>query len=47
MIADMGLDNIVNHDRELCHIRTFNAWIDDWKSDILRTQDQDNDKRIL
>ena len=37
MIVDMGLDNIVYNDRDPRHARIFNAWIEDWESDILRT----------
>ena len=47
MMVDMGLDNIVHNDREPCHARIFNAWIENWESDILRTQDQDNEQRLL
>ena len=25
----------------------FNAWIEDWESDILRTRDQENEQRLL
>ena len=42
MMVDIVLDNIVNNDRETCHSRIFNAWIEDWGSDILRTIDQEN-----
>ena len=46
-IVDMGLDNIVHNEREPSHVRIFNAWIKDCKSDTLRTQDQDNKQRLL
>ena len=42
MMVEMGLDNIVHHDRELCHDRIFNTWIKDWESDTLRVQYQEN-----
>ena len=36
------------HDvREPHHDRTFNAWIGGWESGILRTQDQQNEQRLL
>ena len=47
MMVDMGLDNIVHNDREPCHARIFNACIEDWESDILRTRDQENEQRLL
>ena len=47
MMVDMGLGNIVHNDRETRHSRIFNAWIEDWESDILRTQDQENEQRLL
>ena len=47
MMVDMGLDNIVYNDREPCHARIFNAWIEDLESDILRTRYQENDQRFL
>ena len=47
MMVDMGLDKILHHDREPCHSRIFNSWIEDWESDILRTQDQENEQRLL
>ena len=47
MMVDMSLDKIVHHDRETCHDRIFNAWIEDSESDILRTQDQENEKRLM
>ena len=43
----MGLDNIVNNNREPRHSYIFNAWIKDWESDILRTRYQENEKRVL
>ena len=47
MMVDMGLDNIMHHDREICHVRRFNAWIEDWDSDILITLDQGNEQCLL
>ena len=47
MMCEMGLDNIVNNDREPRHSRIFNAWIEDWDSDIMRIRDQDNEQRLL
>ena len=47
MMVDMGLDNIVHNDREPCHAMILNAWIEDWESDILRTQEQDHEQRFL
>ena len=47
MMVDMGFDNIVNNDRDPFHARIFNAWIEDWESDILRTQEQDHEQRFL
>ena len=47
MIVDMVLDNIVHNDREPRHARIFNACTEDWESDILRSQDQYNDQRLL
>ena len=47
MVVDMGLDNIVNNDREPRHSMIFNAYIEDWESDILRTRDQENEKYLL
>ena len=46
-IFDMGLDKILHHDREPHHTRIYNAWIEDWESDILRTPYQENDQRLL
>ena len=46
MMVDMGLDNIVNHDREPRNARIFNARIKDWESNIPRTQDHDNEQRL-
>ena len=43
----MDLDNIVHNDREPRNARIFNAWIKDWESDILRTQDQENEQHLL
>ena len=40
MMVDMGLDNIVQNDRETHCVRILKAWIEDWDSDILRTRDQ-------
>ena len=47
MMVDMGIDNIVHHDRKPHHAKIFNAWIEDWNSDILRTQDQENEQCLL
>ena len=47
MMVDMGLDSIVYNDRKTCHAKIFNACIKDWESDILRTQDQENEQQIL
>ena len=47
MMVDMGLDNIVHHDREPLHGRILNAWIKDWESDILRTIYQNNEQWLL
>ena len=47
MMVDTGIDNMVNNDRETCHARILNAWINYWDSDILITQDQDNEQRFL
>ena len=47
MMVGTGIDKIVHHDMELCRARIFNAWIEYWESNILRTLDQDNDQRIL
>ena len=47
MMVDMGIDNIVNNDREPCNERIFNAWIKDSESDILKTLYQENDQRLL
>ena len=46
-MVDMVLDKIVHNDGEPRHDRIFNSWIEDWESEILRTQDQENDKRLL
>ena len=42
IMVDMGLDNIVHNDSEPHHARVFNAWVEDWESDILRTRVQGN-----
>ena len=42
IMIDMGLENIVHHDRYPHHDKILNAWIKDWDSDIPRTRDQDN-----
>ena len=47
MMVGMGLGNIVHNDREPRHARIFNAWIEDQESDILRTQYQENEQRLL
>ena len=46
-MVDMGLDKIVHNDREPFHARIFNAWIEDWDSDILITQDQQNEQHLM
>ena len=43
----MGLDNIIHNDREPQHARIFNACIEDWESDILRTRDQENEQPLF
>ena len=45
-MVGMGIDNIVHHDRELCHARILNTWIDDWNSGILIKLDQENEQRL-
>ena len=47
IIIDMGLDNIVHHDRKPSHARIFNYWINYWESEIPRKRDQENLKRVL
>ena len=47
MMVEMGLDKIVHNDRDPRHARIFNSLIEDWESDILRTQDLDNEKGLL
>ena len=47
MMVDKGLDKIEHHDRVPCHAIILNAWIEDWESYILITQDQDNEKNLL
>ena len=47
MMVDMGLDKIVHNDREPRHARIFNAWIEDWESDIARKKYQENEQRLL
>ena len=47
VMVGVGLDNIVNHDREPRHASIFNAWIDDWESYILRTRDQENEQCLM
>ena len=47
IMVEMVIDNIVHNDKESLHARIFNAWSEDWESDILRTLDQDNDQRLL
>ena len=47
MMVYMSLDNILHHDRQPFHARIFNASIKDWESDILRTQDQENEQPLL
>ena len=31
MMVEMGLDKILHHDKEILHVRIFNAWIEDWE----------------
>ena len=47
MMVDMGLYNIMHNDREPLHDSIFNAWIEDWESDIMRTRDQENNQHIM
>ena len=47
MMFDMGLNNIVHHDREPGNARIFNTWIEDWEPDIPRTRDQENEQRLI
>ena len=47
MMVDMDIDTILHNDREPLHVRTFNAWIEDWESDILVTLYQDNEQHIM
>ena len=47
MMVDMGCDSIVRNDWETHHVRIFNAWIEDWESEILNTRYQDNEQRLL
>ena len=47
MMTGMDLDKIVHNDREPRHARILNAWIEDWESYILRTQDQENGQCLL
>ena len=46
-MVEMGLDDIVHNDREPRHARIFNSWIEDWESDILITQGQENEQQLL
>ena len=46
-MVDMGLDKIVYNDREFSHSMILNIWIGYWESVILRTQDKDNEQRLL
>ena len=46
-MIDMGLNNIVNNDRYPFHTGIFNAWIQDWESEIPRTLDQENEQRLI
>ena len=43
----MVIGNIVHHDRDLLHARIFNAWVEYWDSNILRTQYQENEQQLL
>ena len=47
MMVGMGIDKIVYNDRYPRHARIFNAYIKDWESEILVTQDQENYQRLL
>ena len=47
MMVDMGLDNIVNNDKDPCHSSIFYDWIKDLESDILKTRYQDNEQRLM
>ena len=47
MIVGIGLDNIVNNDRDNLHERILKAWIKDWESEILITRYQENGQRLL
>ena len=47
MVVGMRLDNIVHNDKEPRHVSIFNSWIKDFYSDILRTQYQENEQRLL
>ena len=47
MMVDTGFNNIVHNDRNPRHASIFNTWIEDWEPDILRTQDQENEQRLL
>ena len=46
-MVDMGIDNIVNHDRDIFHARILIAWNDYWESDILIKRDQENEQLLL
>ena len=47
MMVDMGLYKIVHNYREPLHARIFNACIEDWELDILRTRYKYNEQRLL
>ena len=40
MMVEMGIDKIVYNYSEPLHARIFNAWIEDWESDIMITLDK-------
>ena len=46
MMVDMGLDKNVHNDRETLHAKIFNAWLEYWDSDILRTRYQENEQQL-
>ena len=46
-MVEMGLDNIVHHDREPYNARIFNACIKEQDSEILRTRYHENDQHLL
>ena len=46
-MVDMGINNIVHNYGDPLDARIFNAWIEDWESDTLRTLYQDNEQRLM